>query len=158
MSDVAALLDDGAWALAESQRAVAHSCRLQVATRELVLTYRPHRVRPISGGSRQIPTTDGLGPDDLRARVRLLVNPHETPKLFSGYSTAPGPCDICGGEIARGAHEFEIVFSALTFVLDRECFGLWQDEMVDIGKRSSEKARRGPVRGNGGGGRIRTGA
>ena len=147
MSDVAALLDNGAWALAESQRAVAHSCRLdrqrrsddpvQVATRELVLTYRPHQVRPISGGSRQIPTTDGRGPDDLRARVRLLVNPHETPRLFSGYSTAPGPCDICGREIARGIHEFEIVFSALTFVLDGECFGLWQHEMVDIGKRST---------------------
>ena len=130
------LLEEGARTLAESQRAQDHSRRLEVETRELILMYRSHRVPQISGGIREVPTADGPDPDHVRARVRLLVNPHETPKLFAGYSTRASTCDICARQILRGAHEYEIVFSALTFILDRDCFGLWQEEMRGDGRQT----------------------
>jgi len=115
MAEVAALLQEGARTLAESQRAQDHSRRLEVETRELILTYRAHRVRPISGGSLEVPTPDGPEPDDVFTRT----------------------CDICGREILPDAHEYEIVFSALTFVLDRDCFGLWQDEVRAAGGQTT---------------------
>src|SRR5262249_3871578 len=51
MSGTAALLDDGAWTLSETRRAITRAALLQEQTRELVLTYRSHRVRGIGGSS-----------------------------------------------------------------------------------------------------------
>ena len=51
MSDVAALLATGDWTLTATRRAVTETRRLEVEVREVMLTYRAHRVRPISGGS-----------------------------------------------------------------------------------------------------------
>jgi len=51
MIDVAPLLADGAWTLAQSQQVHDHAQRLEVETRNLLLTYRLHRLRPLSGAS-----------------------------------------------------------------------------------------------------------
>ena len=83
----------------------------------------------------------GCGPDaeapsaHLRARVRLLVNPNEIPRIFSGYCTESKPCDICSQELLVGKTEYEVGFSALTFRLDADCFALWQEEMLRTAKQ-----------------------
>ena len=136
MSDVAALLDTGAWTLSASRRAVTDARRLEVDVRELMLTYRAHRFRSISGGGAEpaLPSGDGA-PDHLRARLRLLVTRHEDPRIYAGYNAARRACDVCGREIVKGAHEYEIAFSALTFTLDRDCFGFWQAELLALSRR-----------------------
>ena len=48
---VPALLDEGAWTLAQSLRARYDCKRLQNQTREVLLTYRFHRLRVARGGS-----------------------------------------------------------------------------------------------------------
>jgi hypothetical protein len=131
MSDVAALLDTGAWTLIASRRVMTDARRLEVEIRELMLTYRAHRFRPISGGggdAAAIPRGDG-GPDRVRARLRMLVG-SEVPKIYAGYTTVRRACDVCGREIVKGGHAYEITFCALTFRLDRDCFGLWQNELL----------------------------
>jgi hypothetical protein len=67
--------------------------------------------------------------DHLRERVRRFVNRHELPRVQAGYNTTPKLCASCGRSISRGSPEFDIAFAAFTFVLDAECFGLWQEEM-----------------------------
>jgi len=47
----AALLEDGAWTLAENRRAMSRAACLQQETRELILKYRFHRFCVISGSS-----------------------------------------------------------------------------------------------------------
>jgi hypothetical protein len=130
MSDVTALLNTGAWTLNASCRVMTDARRLEVQVRELMLTYRAHRFRPISGGGDEaaIPRGNG-GPDRARARLRLMVS-SELPKIYAGYTTVRRACDVCGREIVKGGHAYEITFCALTFRLDRDCFGLWQDELL----------------------------
>jgi len=74
--EVRDLLDEGAWAAAENMRVRSNSQRLATEARELVLTYRSHRLRAISGSSARV---DGL------AAVRHLLE------------SAPGEalCDAC---------------------------------------------------------------
>jgi hypothetical protein len=126
MINLGILLADGARVLNDSKRALEHAQCLEAHARELVLTYRADRVRPISGGSSEPPWPPR---DHLRARLRFLVNAHDVPSIFAGYATDNGACDICGKVIVRGALEYEIAFSTLTFVLDRRCFALWQGQM-----------------------------
>ena len=138
MVGVSMLLDDGASALARSMRARRTTRRLQSETRALILTYRWHRISCISGGS------DGTTPDadgnDLRARIRGLINPREIPRVYAGPSMLTNSCDMCGKHIARGAIEFEIDFSALMVRLDRPCFDLWQEEVEAINGRRKAKS------------------
>jgi hypothetical protein len=77
-----------------------------------------------SGGS-----TSDRQVDHLRARVQRFVKQHELPRVQAGYNTTPKLCDSCGRSISRGSPEYDIAFVALTFVLDAECFGVWQEEM-----------------------------
>jgi hypothetical protein len=70
----------------------------------------------------------------MQARLRLLVAQHEIPRIYAGYTTSRRTCDVCGGEIMKGANEYEITFSALTFRLDRDCFGLWHDELLALSR------------------------
>ena len=107
--------------------------RLRIASsrREIAATKR-RRWRAIRGGS-------GPGADataaHLRGRILLLVNPSEIPRIFTNFCIEPKPCDICGREILRGSSEYEIGFSSLSFRLDADCFGLWQEEMLRTAKR-----------------------
>jgi hypothetical protein len=110
--------------------------RLRIAgTRLAIAAMRRRQWRAIRGGSGADAETTST---HLRARVRLLVNPNEIPRIFSGYCTDPRPCDICSRQVVVGSTEYEVGFSALTFRLDAECFGLWQEEMV----RTAKQARR----------------
>ena len=128
MVDVNTLLDDGASALAHSTRVCETTRQLQIETRALLLTYRWHRIACISGGSDDR-TVDGDGSKNLRARIRLLINPAEIPRIYAGASMLTTSCDLCRKSIPRGANEYEVEFTALTVRLDRACFELWQDEV-----------------------------
>jgi len=57
--------------------------------------------------------------------LRRLVNSQELPNIYAGYSRGTKTCDCCGRQILRGAHAYEITFSALKFVLDCHCIGFW---------------------------------
>ena len=127
MVDVPVLLDDGASALAHSTRVCETTRQLQIDTRALLLTYRWHRISCISGGSDGRP--DGDGSTNLRARIRLLINPRESPRIYAGACMLTASCDLCRKQISLGASEYEIEFTALTVRLDRACFELWQDEL-----------------------------
>ena len=129
MVDVTVLLDDGASALTQSTRACETARQLQIETRALLLTYRWHRIACISGGSDGRTVVDGDGSKNLRARIRLLINPGEIPRIYAGASMLTTSCDLCRKPIARGSIEYEVEFTALTVRLDRACFELWQDEV-----------------------------
>ena len=73
-------------------------------------------------------TARNFGP--LRARVRCFVNPQELPRVQAGYNIMPKRCDACRRSILLGSPEYDIGFAALTFVLDADCFGIWQDELA----------------------------
>ena len=128
MVDVTVLLDDGASALTQSTRACETARQLQIETRALLLTYRWHRISCISGGS-DGRTPDGDGSTNLRARIRLLINPRESPRIYAGACMLTASCDLCRKQISLGGSEYEIEFTALTVRLDRPCFELWQDEV-----------------------------
>jgi hypothetical protein len=128
--DVSALLGDAAWTLAQSARACEHSRWLQTETRALLLTYQWHRMPRLSGGSDgSIPDDDGTS-KDVRARIRLLINPREKPRIYAGASMLTTSCDLCHKQISLGSEEYEIEFGALTVRLDRACFGFWQEEVT----------------------------
>jgi len=46
----------------------------------------------------------------LRARIQLLVNPHEIPRIAAGDCLEPKRCDICGRPILVGTKEYEVGF------------------------------------------------
>jgi hypothetical protein len=97
--------------------------RIEASRRDIAAT-RKRRWHTVRGGS----TSDRqLG--HLRERILRFVNRHELPRVKAGYNTRPKLCDCCGRSIARGSPEYDIAFAALTFVLDAECFGVWQEEM-----------------------------
>lgn len=50
MPDVTVLLDEGAWTIATSRKARSETFRLQHEIRQLLLTYRRHRLWVVSGG------------------------------------------------------------------------------------------------------------
>jgi len=131
------LFDDGAWTLAESKRAQDHAWQLQFEARNLILTYRSHRLRAIAGGSGRVEISDDEpGPQHLRTRVRFLAAQDEIPNIIARDSAGRNACDICCRAIARGTQAYEIGFRSLTFVLDRACFAFWQAEMFAARRRS----------------------
>src|SRR5262245_862491 len=107
MSGTAALLDDGAWTLKETRRVITRAAWLQEQTRELVLTYRSHRVRGIGGSS----GVDGDG--DRGAIVRVLAS--QPTKTFAGLSRG-GVCMLCG---------------SATMTVDAECFKMIEPQIAE---------------------------
>jgi len=101
-------------------------------SRAEIETARRRRWRTIRGGSG--PDAD-VTPMHLRARVRLLVNPHEIPTIATGSCIEPKPCDICGRRMPAGCTEYEVGFSTLTVRIDAACFALWQEEMLRTAQR-----------------------
>jgi hypothetical protein len=79
------------------------------------------------------PRTDAAGDtldDDLRPRVRLLVDAREIPSIHARDNVDQIPCGLlCGRPFVRGRSWYEIRFSSRSFWLDDVCFALWQDEM-----------------------------
>lgn len=72
LSRTTKLLDDGAYHLAASQRAVARSEWLLNVTRDLILSYRTHRFRPMLGASDTLSSTpDG---EDMQQVSRDFVS------------------------------------------------------------------------------------
>ena len=86
------LLDDGAYEVAASRRAVARSQTLRDVTRDLILTYRQHRFRPVHGGSDAVPSPDGTHDG---SRVDGATSP-------DGSASARPPRGTLGG-LARAA-------------------------------------------------------
>ena len=111
--------------MARTAGTVSDSLALIDAARRDITATRRRRWRTVRGGS-----TPDQDTEHLRERVRLFVNRHEIPRIQAGYTMASKRCDACGRQILRGSSEYDIAFAALTFVLDRDCFGLWQDEMT----------------------------
>lgn len=97
--------------------------RIEASRRDMAAT-RKRRWHTVRGGS-----TSDRQFGDLRARVQRFVNRQELPRVQAGYNTTPKLCASCGRSIPHGSPEYDIAFSALTFVLDAECFGVWQEEM-----------------------------
>jgi len=120
MSGTAALLDDGAWTLSETRRVITRAAWLQEQTRELVLTYRSHRVRGIGGSS----GVDG----DRGAIVRVLAS--QPTKTFAGLSRGGG-CMLCGSAIKRDEPEYEIESSTLTMTVDADCFKMIELQIAE---------------------------
>lgn len=104
---------------------VEHSlARIETSRRHIAATRR-RRWRTVRGGS----TTD-TGFEHRRERVRRFVNREQIPRIQAGYAVTPKRCEACGRSILLGESEYDIGFVALTFVLDRDCFAIWQDEMT----------------------------
>ena len=82
MTPASALLEDGAWILAESRRAAERAAELREETRELMLTYRLHRIRAIASG------TDGRDGRADGATVAVLRHLLQT-------APADPLCDAC---------------------------------------------------------------
>ena len=138
MSEVVALLDTGSWTLDASRRVLSDARRTQAAVRDVIVTYRAHRFSRISGGSGQASAPDGDGgPEHARARLKLLVTRHEIPRIYAGYNSAPRTCDVCSRDIKFGAQQYDIEFAALAFTLDRDCFDLWQREMLAASRQKA---------------------
>jgi len=98
--------------------------RIETSRRDIAAT-RKRRWRTVRGGS-----TSDRQVEPLRERVRCFVHRHELPRVQAGYNSAPKCCDACGRSIMRGSPEYDIAFPTLTFVLDSDCFGIWQEEMA----------------------------
>jgi hypothetical protein len=117
MSTASTLLDDGAWTLAQSRRAMERAAWLQQQTRELLLAYRSHRVRVVAGSS-------DLGDADRDTIIRALAS--LPVKTFAGLSRG-GVCKLCGETIKRDTVEYEVETDAVSLILDVECFNLFRE-------------------------------
>jgi hypothetical protein len=118
--------------VARSAATVSHALQLIETSRRHIATARKRRWRAIRGGSGpQADTTAAR----LRARVRLLVNANEIPRIASACCMEPKPCDICGRQMRSGSTEYEVGFSNLSFRIDADCFTLWQEEMLRTATR-----------------------
>lgn len=112
---VPALLDEGAWTLAQSLRARDDCERLQNQTRELLLTYRLRRLRIARGGSDASRDSTTIGERllqllqagdalcDACLALVLEISPPQVEALTDSLSRllfprAAGPCTSCQHE------------------------------------------------------------
>ena len=116
-----ALLNDGACILAQSRQAINRAARLQEQTRELILTYRRHRLRVIAGSS-------DLNDPDRRTILRVLAS--QPTKTFAGLSRG-GVCMLCGAAINREQIEYEIVSASLAMTVDVDCHKQFMNEIPE---------------------------
>ena len=120
------------YVVARSAATVSESMARIAISRANIEAARRRRWCTIRGGSG--PDANGAAVH-LRARVRLLVNPHEIPRIAAGFCIEPKACDICGRRMPAGSTEYEVGFSTLTVRIDAACFALWQEEMLRTAKR-----------------------
>jgi hypothetical protein len=109
---------------ARSAATVARSLARIEGSRRDIIAAKKRCWRTVRGGS-----TSERGEEHLRARVRCFVNRQELPRIQAGYNSVPKCCDACGRSIMRGSLEYDVAFATMTFVLDSDCFGIWQEEM-----------------------------
>jgi hypothetical protein len=123
-SSLSALLDDGAAALAQNQRAREQTAKLAQETRALIVTFRSHRFRPIAGAAALA---------DERERIRRGLRTFAT---FPIAKTWVGPsrgaeCGACGRKIAIDEIEYELVAGNGNEIrLDGDCYALLVNELV----------------------------
>jgi|SRR5215475_13327973 hypothetical protein len=126
VSSVSALLDDGAWVLAQNRQACEEAAILAQEARALILTFRSHRFRPIAGA-------DDLADD--RERTRRGLRAFAT---FGIAKTWVGPsrgavCDACGRKIAADEIEYELVAENGNEIrLDGDCYALLVNELATL--------------------------
>ena len=125
-SSLSALLDDGAWVLAQNRHAREETAKLAHEARALILTFRSHRFLPIAGA-------DDL--TDLSERIRRGLRAFAT---FGIAKTWVGPsrgalCDVCGTKIAVDEIEYELVASNGNEIrLDGDCYELLMNELPTL--------------------------
>jgi len=96
MIDVLVLLDEGAQTLAMTRRVQSRAGNLGIATRDLILTYRKHRLRPIAGASSE--------------RVASVA----TPRYLLQAAHGDALCDSClTFACATSVAEMRVLMSAL---------------------------------------------
>jgi len=128
MSTASALLDDGARTLAESRRAVDRATRLQQQTRELLIAYRSHRFRVISG-------SNDLSDAGRHSVLRVLAS--ESTRTFVGLSRGAA-CMLCGSRIKSDELEYQIEAVSLAVTLDFGCYRLFSEEKERATSRDCE--------------------
>jgi len=116
-----ALLDNGAWILHRSVCAREWADALQHEARELVLTFRTHRFRPILGAS------EADGREDVRRTLGAFAACRPI-KTYVGESRG-SVCDACGSRILVGNLEWDVVATTMELRLDAACYLLLVDEL-----------------------------
>jgi hypothetical protein len=122
---VADLLDKGSWALAQCEQVRADSIRLREEARELVLTFRSHRLRLVSGASDT--GNAHVGKEDALVHRLRAVALLGTVKTYVGLSRG-GMCSLCHRNIAEGDMEYELVEDVLEVCLDADCYRRLHEE------------------------------
>jgi len=126
---VSSLLVEGAFAVARAYEAFDRAVQLQRETREVVLTFRSHRFRPIFG-SDDLDGGEHVGDqDELRRRLRALAA-LGTVKTYVGPSRG-ATCDLCHKPIVGGENEYEIVDAVLEIRLDVSCYDMLVNALSD---------------------------
>jgi hypothetical protein len=123
---------NGRYIVERSAATISRSLGLIETSRRHIATAQTRRW-PIRGGS-EVHTTAA----HLRARVRLLVNPTEIPRIASMCCMEPTRCDICERQMPAGSTEYDVGFSNLSFRVDTDCFALWQEEMLRTAERQKQ--------------------
>jgi hypothetical protein len=57
--------------------------------------------------------------------------PEERPRLYAARGTGTDKCDVCGKEILRGDHQYDIECSTFIVRLDRACFAEWWQHEIE---------------------------
>jgi hypothetical protein len=123
-STVSARLDDGAWVLAQNRRARGKTAKLAQEARALIVTFRSHRFRPISGADD--PADDG---ERIRRELRAFAS-FGRPRTFVGQSRGSN-CDACGRKIFIGEMEYDLVASnGKEIRLNSDCYLLLINELA----------------------------
>src|SRR5437763_427643 len=110
--------------LAQNQRVRAHADELRVRTNTLILTYRVHRFRPISGAS------DAGEDDRVRRLLRECFAGTQKPKSYVGYSRG-SVCQACGGVIKPAEIEYDVADGTAELRLDAACYALFSEAWGD---------------------------
>ena len=80
---------------------------------------------------------DHLEDNDLRTKAQLLVNIHEIPSVRMRENREGKPCSLlCGRQTGRDTPWYETRFSDRSFLLDAECFVMWQQELERAKRRA----------------------
>lgn len=122
---VSRLLDVGVRAFARSRQLCEQAAGLQREARELVLTFRMHRFRPMLGSS------DVDGPDGLRQRLGAFAA-FGVEKTYVGLSRG-ATCGACSAQIFAGDVEYDVIVARGAEIrLDGACYLILVDEVARL--------------------------